>query len=250
MIDPLDATTAPRPLRPRVRLAPGTHAITGLKGRGDWYHDGSDFCRFFGDHGIDCVPFHWPTALAGFEFWLPWFGFEPNLGDWEIPAVHAKEIYQPSEVDPVHWPRPSRVHWVGHSHAAQPLLMACAMGLRINLLVTVCSPVRVDVLERYGPRARKNIGYHLHYWSVGDRVQAAGAVGDSYFGTLREFTYIRRSGEVIYRADEHIQLPEVCGHSGLLHRAEFRAELLTAIDRIRSRDGRDDLMPARKDAPP
>jgi len=228
-------------MKARVTLGPGTHAIKGgLRSRGDWYHDGSDVCEFFADHFIATSYFPWPTALAGAEFWRPWLGLPAKLADWEVPALNAKERFQPSEVDPIYWPRPSRIHWLVHSHGIQPVLIACAMGLRINVLVSVCSPVRADVLNKYGAAARQNIGYHLHYWSHGDRVQLAGGVGDGHSGVLRDFTY-SRAGRLVYRCDETIELPEAAGHSGLLHHVQYRPQLFTAIERILVRDGKDDL---------
>lgn len=237
------------PSKPRLRLGPGTHAIKGLKTPGAWFEDGSYFCKAAGGEGITCLPFHWPTALAGWEFWKPWFGVEPDLRDWEIPARNALEIHQPSEVDPIYWPRPSRVHWAVHSHGVNPIIIACALGLRINVLITVSSPVRVDVLTRYGQRARRNIGYHLHFWSANDRTQAAGGMGDGYTGILREYRYANRHGEVIYAADENVPLPEAAGHSGLVNEAQWRDKLQLAFDRVKSRDGRDDLVPIRAAVP-
>lgn len=229
-------------MKARLTLGPGTHAIKGgLRSRGSWFHDGSEICEFFFDHGIACSYFPWPTALAGIEFWRPWFGWQPDLADWEVPALNAKERFQPSEVAPIHWPRPSRIHWLVHSHGINPVLIACAFGLRINVLVSVCSPVRIDVLEKYGEMARKNIGYHLHYYSNGDKVQFAGGLGDGHLGVIRDFDY-SKDGRVIYRRDEAVVLPDEAGHSGLLNDVKYRPELLTAVERILERDGRDAIL--------
>lgn len=230
-------------MKARLTLGPGTHAIKGgLRTRGDWFHDGSELCEFFFNQGIGCSYFPWPTALAGFEFWKPLLGMKPNLLDWEVPALNAKDRFQPIEVSPEYWPRPSRIHWLVHSHGINPVLIACAMGLRINVLVSVCSPVRCDVLEKYGELARLNIGYHLHYYAEGDRIQFAGGLGDGHLGVLRDFNY-SRGGRTIYRCDETVRLPEDAGHSGLLHEPKYRTELLTAAELILDRDGRDDLLP-------
>lgn len=231
-------------MKARLTLTPGTHAIRarrgGLRRRGDWFHDGADVPEFFFDRGIATVFFPWQTALAGWEFWKPWVGIEPDLLDWEVPALNLKEKFQPAEVDPAYWPRPSRVHGAAHSHGVNPWIIAAAQGLRINVLISVCSPVRCDVLDKYGEAARANIGYHLHYYAQGDRIQLAGGVGDGRLGVLRDFNY-ERDGKLIYKCDETIVLPERAGHSGLLHKPEFRDELLTAAQRILDRDGRDDL---------
>lgn len=229
-------------MKARVILGPGTHAIKGgLRSRGSWFHDESELVGFLFDRGIASTYFPWATALAGFEFWRPWLGLPPALADWHVPALHIKERYQPSEVERRYWPRPSRIHALVHSHGAQPFLIAAGLGLRINVLITVSSPVRCDVLDQYGPVARKNIGYHLHYYSKCDRVQAAGGLGDGRFGVLRDFDY-SRDGEQIYKCDETVVLEEACGHSGLLHEAKYRSELLTAVELILARDGRDDLV--------
>lgn len=228
-------------MKARLTLTPGTHAIKGgMRRRGDWFHDGADVPEFLFDRGIATVFFPWSTALAGWEFWKPWFGIEPDLADWEVSGWNLKERFQPIEVEPRYWPRPSRVHGAAHSHGINPWFVAAALGLRINVLVSVCSPVRCDVLDKYGEAARANIGYHLHYYAQGDRVQLAGGIGDGRLGVLRDFNY-ERDGKLIYKCDETIVLPERAGHSGLLHKAEYRDELLTAVERILQRDGRDDL---------
>jgi len=228
-------------VKARVTLGPGTHAIRGgLRSRGDWFNEGSAFCKFAFDHGLACCYFPWPTALAGAEFWKPWFGVKPDLGDWEIPALNLKERFQPTEIDPAHWPRQSRIHVITHSHGAQPAIIAAALGLKINVLITVSAPIREDVLDTYGEAARKNIGYHLEYYSVDDGIQMAGAIGDGRFGVTRTFNH-QVGGCRIYKADETIVMPEACGHSKLLHDATYMGKLATAFKRILDRDGRDDL---------
>lgn len=231
-------------MKARLTLSPGTHAIKGgLRSRGEWFHDGSDVCEFAGSHSIACQFFPWPTALAGIEFWKPWFGIQPDLGDWEIPALNAKERFQPSEVDPRYWPRPSRIHWLTHSHGAEPIIVAAALGLRVNTLVTVSAPIRADVLYTYGEAARKNIGYHLEYLSLNDRIQKAGGVGDGHWGTMSSFADFRVNGRQIFKPDDTIVMPEECGHSKLLHEPRYMRELTSAFQRILDRDGRDDLFP-------
>lgn len=230
-------------MRARITLGPGTHAIKGgLRSRGDWFHDGSDFCELADSFGLECRYFPWPTALAGAAFWKPWLGIKPDLGDWEIPAMNLQERFQPSEIPPAHWPRQSRINILTHSHGAQPALIAAAMGLKIGVLVTVSAPIRADVLYTYGERARKNIAYHLEYFSHDDRIQMAGGFGDGHAGTMRRFSDYRVNGRVLYAADDFVAMPEACGHSGLLHDMKFMSELKTAFQVILDRDGRDDLI--------
>lgn len=229
-------------MKARVTLGPGTHAIKGLRSRGDWFHDGSEFCARAGNRGLACSYFPWPTALAGAEFWKPWVGIKPDLGDWEIPALNAKERHQPSEVEPRYWPRPSRIHWFTHSHGAEPIIIACALGLRINVLVTVSAPIRADVLYEYGERARQNIGYHLEYRSLNDRIQKAGGVGDGHWGTMWSFADFTIGDRQIFKPDDTIVMPEECGHSQLLHNPKYMDALDTAFQIILDRDGRDDLL--------
>lgn len=229
-------------MRARVTLGPGTHAIKGgLRSRGDWFHDGADFCEMAYAHGLACSYFPWPTALAGAEFWKPWFGIKPDLGDWEVPALNAKERFQPSEVDPRYWPRQSRIHWLTHSHGAEPVIIACALGLKINVLVTVSAPIRADVLAIYGEAARQNIGYHLEYRSLEDRIQKAGGFGDGHWGTMWSFEDFTINGRQVFKPDDTIVMPKDCGHSKLLHEPKYMTELTTAFQLILDRDGRDDL---------
>jgi hypothetical protein len=229
-------------MKARLTLGPGTHAIRGgLRSAGDWFHDGSDFCARAFDHGLACSYFPWPTALGGIAFWKTWVGQQPDLGDWEIPALNLKERFQPEEVNPIYWPRQSRINIITHSHGAQPTLIAAALGLKIGVLVTVSAPIRADVLFNYGEHARKNIAYHLEYFSVEDRIQMAGGLGDGHFGVMRRFGDYQVNGRAPYAADECITMPEPCGHSGLLHDVKYMSELETAFQRILDRDGRDDL---------
>ena len=231
-------------MKARVTLGPGTHAIKGgLRSRGDWFHDGSDFCELAFNHGIACRYFPWTTALAGAEFWKPWFGVKPDLQDWEIAAENLKERFLPSEVDPAYWPRPSRVHLLTHSHGAQSAIIAASLGLKINVLVTVSAPIREDVLFTHGAAARKHIGYHLEYYSRNDRIQLAGGVGDGHLGVMRRFGDYTVNGHQPYAADETIVMPEDCGHSKLLHDLKYMPELKAAFARILERDGMDPLEP-------
>jgi hypothetical protein len=229
-------------MKARVTLGPGTHAIRGgLRSRGDWFHDGSDFCELAFTHGLACNYFPWPTALAGFAFWKTWLGMRPDLGDWEIPALNLKERFQPTEVEPGYWPRQSRIHVITHSHGAQPAIIAAALGLKINVLVTVSAPIRADVLYTYGELARKNIGCHLEYYSVNDKIQLAGGIGDGHTGVMRRFGDYTVNGRAVYQADDTIVMPEACGHSQLLHNLKYMPALKTAFQVILDRDGRDDL---------
>lgn len=227
-------------VKARVTLGPGTHAIKGgLRSKGDWFHEGSDFCKLAADNLLACDYFPWTTALAGAEFWKPWFGIKPDLQDWEIAALNLKEWFLPRMVEPQYWPRPSKVHLITHSHGAQPAIIAAALGLKINVLVTVSAPIREDVLEEYGERARKNIRYHLEYFSINDRIQLAGGFGDGHFGYMRKFGDFKVNGTAPYTANEFVMMPEACGHSQLLHDPRYMGEMRTAFQRILQRDGDD-----------
>lgn len=229
-------------MKARLTLGPGTHAIKGgLRSRGDWFHDGSNFCELAYSHGIACNYFPWPTALAGAAFWKPWLGIKPDMQDWEIPALNLKERFQPIEIPEQHWPRQSRINILTHSHGAQPVIIAAALGLKINVLVTVSAPVREDVLYTYGERARKNIAFHLEYRSLNDRIQFAGGVGDGHWGPMWSFADFKVNGRRIWTPNDDVLLPEECGHSRVLHDPKFIGELLTAFQLIVERNGRDDL---------
>lgn len=224
---------------PRFTAVGGTHNYQGLvKRAGKWFNPGSPCMNFL--ESRDCRQivdakgrgFDWTTSLNGWEFWRPFLGLEPRLSAWECGALGLLDRHMPQTVESKYWLPGCSTHLIMHSHGGNVGVIACAEGLRVNVFVTVSTPVRNDVLDRYGALARGNIGWWIHYWSEGDEVQQAGGVGDGRFGTLREFP----------QADEIIRLPEGAGHTGLLTDWLLIPELLTVVERMHEADGRPDYM--------
>ena len=95
---------------------------------------------------------------------------------------------------------------VTHSHGLQVALYAAASGSRIENLVSITGPVRVDLLD-VAKAARPNIGKWLHIWCPTDMVQFLGGCSLDM-----SFNWPKR---VHPFADENLRIPKV-GHSGLL----------------------------------
>jgi hypothetical protein len=95
---------------------------------------------------------------------------------------------------------------IAHSHGLQVVLYACALGLQINSLVSIGSPVRSDMME-VARRARPHIGYWTCVHSDrSDLWQWFGEWFDGPLGVVRRHPLCDRS----------IQIPGV-GHSRILH---------------------------------
>ncbi len=171
--------------------------------------------------------FSWTSAIAGAEVWRRLFGSEPSILDWEVGAVNLLDFHLPMTVQSEHHLPGCRTHVIAHSHGGNLPYIAAAMGLRINCLATISTPIRMDVLNRFGPEARANIGYHVHYYSDDDFTQMLGGAGDGHIGLIRKHPY----------ADVNVRLPENAGHSGLLENPFYFGELLTFVDEVLRRDG-------------
>lgn len=224
----------------------GTWGYRGLFDQNHWATHGSPVTQYLEGHGLRLLTdsrgrgFTWTTALDGWQITRRIFGKPTDISDWEVGAACLCDYYLPPSVDPMYHVPGSKVIVLAHSHGANPAIIAAALGLKINVLVTVSSPVRVDVLRKYGREARPNIGYHLHYWSDGDRLQAAGGAGDGHYGIIREYAFSEQHAP-IYACNQNVRLPRAADHSGLLHEPSWFSELLTAVDIIKTRYGRDDL---------
>lgn len=213
----------------------GTWAWKGSSA-GQWYDAGSPWSARMRLRGFehqhllvgDARPFVWTTDLNGQQFWRRWFGRSPNLNDWQA-AGHNLLNYCVPAIAPDRRIRPCDLHVIAHSHGLQPILFACADGLRINTLVSVGSPVRADMLEA-AQRARRNIGCWWHFYSdFTDRWQWLGEVGDGRLGVVRQHQL----------ADHNIALPGV-GHSNILTDIRLFTEVWSGpLNLIRSRHGRD-----------
>lgn len=177
--------------------------------------------------------FAWSTDLEGFLIFRRLFRPRAGLPAWEVGAATLLNWHRPLSVRPEFRTPGSKTHDIAHSHGGNLPIIACgALGLKINVLVTVSTPIRMDVLRKYGPAARRNIGFHLHYYSDGDETQAAGAWADGFAGVRREHPL----------ADLNYRLPRGAGHTGLLNDPKFFPAFATAIDIIKMNDGREDYL--------
>lgn len=204
----------------------------------EWTHPKHPCQVYLREHGISnrCDArgrgFSWLSKLEGYMLLRRLFRPRAGLPAWEVGGANFYDFHLPLTVDPrFHLPGHS-THAFAHSHGGNLPFVACHLGLRVNVLVTVSTPIRWDVLQQYGPLARPNIAWHVHYYSVGDEIQVAGEYADGRFGWLREHPL----------ADENIKLPAEAGHTGLLNNPKFFGELLTAIDRIHARHGAGDYL--------
>ena len=145
-----------------------------------WWQCGSPFHTALTAHCYDYLqpddPFVWSGDVNGMAGILHRFvGKPPNdKGDWTSAARALRwylRLYAPTGPRIV----------IAHSHGVNPAIYAAAAGARLDVLVTIASPVRDDMRETYRI-ARPNIGYWLHVYDAKfDRTGSAGAFGDGSF---------------------------------------------------------------------
>jgi hypothetical protein len=189
------------PLKQRVRR------MMGL----DWWQPRSALDRKLRslklEHLNDEHPFLWNTAVGGLEFWWRFLsdkGTAPDHRDWATAGHHLRLWVELQKV-----PYRDR-NFVLHSHGLQPLMYACAQGLVVRNVITVCSPVRAD-METVTALARPRIGHWLHISDPeDDATQAAGSMFD---GSVR----LNRRHPA---ADVNDQVPGI-NHSNSLHEGEY-----------------------------
>lgn len=217
----------------------GWHGLTPSKV--EWTHPDSALWDYLRDKGLKVTcdaqgrAFTWSTSLTGHQLFRRLLTRRPNLTAWEVGAVNLINYQMPDTVEAKYHRKGCETHMIAHSHGGNLPYIAAAMGLKINVLVTVSTPVRHDVLELYGDEGRKNIGYHIHYWSVNDKTQIAGSWADGHKGIVQAHPL----------ADLNIRLAESFGHTGLLKERGYFSELLTAAEHIHLRHGRADYLELR-----
>lgn len=133
-----------------------------------------------------------------------------SKNDW-VAGGSALFSYLASPLHP-EWRIPGdRTHVIAHSHGGQVALYAASFGLKINVLITVGTPV-VKGMEPVIQQARPNIKRWLHLRSRRDWVQILGALFDGRLGFYRDMPL----------ADWNDEMPK--GHSDILRDpAQFRA---------------------------
>lgn len=225
-----------------VTAIDGTWGWHGLiNDKNEWTHPDAPLWDYLRPRGLKVRAdvkgrgFSWSTSLEGFQIWRRLFMRRAGLGAWEVGAVNLVDYHMPQTVDPRFHLKGCDTHIVAHSHGGNLPYIAAALGLKINVLVTVSTPVRMDVLHKYGTDGRKGIGFHIHYYSEGDRTQAMGELGDDYFGVMRKHPL----------ADLNLALPQAAGHTGLLNNPFYFDKLLTAVSHIHRRHGRPDYLELR-----
>jgi hypothetical protein len=170
--------------------------------------------------------FTWGTELTGHQLWRRLFFRKAGIKDWEVGAASFYDYHRPATVEYRHYLRGRNAHAICHSHGGNLPYIACsAYGMQINVLCTVSTPIRHDVLSVHGTKARERIGCHIHYWSKADRIQIAGQAGDGHIGLSGEHPF----------ADYNIRLDEDAGHTGLLENPFLFDELLTFVEHVHKR---------------
>lgn len=170
-------------------------------GATDWYCPGHPFGVFLGEHGVKVCydgakPFVWSTGLGGVPL---------ITGKTVWPAGGAALAYFQDEC------KCDAPNAIVHSHGLQVAAYAAAEhGMRFKTLISVSSPIRNDMAERYAA-LRKNTGYWLHIHSdASDEWQWRGEL----FDTLNPFKWrVHRTAPL---ADKNDFIPKV-GHSDVLY---------------------------------
>lgn len=163
----------------------------------DWFHPKHPFAKMLQDSGISVLddnglPFIWTTNVDGLVV------ERKNHIDWSAGGA-ALSYFTRMKQETV-------PDIIAHSHGLQVVLYACANhGMRVNVLISVGSPVRKD-MEEIAKKARLNIGHWIHIHSdKSDKWQWLGELFDGKFGIVREHPL----------ADRNDFVPKV-GHSELL----------------------------------
>lgn len=183
----------------QVVLVAGTYGLEGNV-TSEWWYPTSPFAAFLSTHGISTVgktrPFEWSTNIDGLIGKpIDWIAGGANLLSYLVPVL-CEDRRMP----------PNQTHIICHSHGLQVVLYACEMGLKVDTLVSVCRPVRQDVMNAC-PHARSRIRSWTHLYSNNrDYWQALGEFMDGgHWGIVRKHPWADKND---YTAD--------VGHTGLL----------------------------------
>lgn len=189
-------------------LVAGTHGWRN-DGTVQWFSPGSPFASFLAANGAHPffapgpLPFIWSTDLGGVGVGdgdlVVWAGAGANLYWFCVPPVAPQRRIPGAELN-----------IIAHSHGLQVVLYAASFGLKINHLISVCSPVRQDVMG-VAKKARPNIAHWRHLHS--DRSDWWQWFGSLFDGDLR----LPRAHPL---ADVNETIPAV-GHTGLLDKPDY-----------------------------
>jgi hypothetical protein len=184
----------------------GTHSWHGCDTTAQWWQKDSPFNAYMKHYQFSLVgeddPFIWSTDLDGVPFGRP-----EDL-DWEAAGVNLRHYICPPRVSLEHHLPYDHRNLIAHSHGGQVVLYACANGLKIRRLITICAPVRLNKRMRLVAAAAKpNIEHWLHIWSGhDDTIQ--------WLGSLFDWQLRNRRAHPSAHANVHV--PRV-GHSRLLN---------------------------------
>ena len=146
-------------------------------------------------------PFVWTSDLNGFGFSL--LGPRTKLVDWNA-GGWALYYYL------LHLPLHDR-NLIVHSHGLQPLLFCCSYGLRVNNVVSVCSPIRED-MSFVTDIARPNIKNWLHIYNTTDTTQWMGQIGDGKWFGVRKSPHANVNHQLDEKTkNNHSELLKVSG---------------------------------------
>lgn len=142
---------------------------------------------------------HYQHPLSAFSWSgevgrLLWF---LNRRDWEAAGESLRNWAQV-----IHEP----VAYISHSHGAQVVMHAAALGMKVPIWIDISGPIRRDVLKVY-PQAKAQIGLHLYVHDAGrwgDWMRIGGQLFDGSWGFPLQHPYATSIG-----------LKDV-GHSGVL----------------------------------
>lgn len=160
--------------QPLVFVA-GTHGFDHA-----WHDIDGGMAALWASYGWDVLdrdmPFVWSTRLDG--VWgasHTWQAAGYGLWYWSRAITYQRY----GQIRPI--------SVVAHSHGSQVALYAANYGMPIDLLVTMHSPVRMDMASIY-KRARKNIKQWVHIYSRWDLWQMMGGLLDGCFGIVRKMS--------------------------------------------------------------
>ncbi|ESP93134.1 esterase/lipase family protein [Pseudoalteromonas luteoviolacea] len=132
-----------------------------------WYQKGGDFYNYLTNNHFDVMPFHWSGAN--------------QHADRVMAAVHLRDLIEKSGNNHAFTKDAAGFYDVeiyAHSHGGNVALTALRLGLKVSKVVLMGTPVRYQ----YMPLLRNVSNGVFNVFSLGDKVQIAGALGSKRGG--------------------------------------------------------------------
>lgn len=121
------------------------------------------------------MPFIWSSDISGFKYNLS--NGNSKHTDWRAGGYSLLYYLR-------HVPLEAR-NLIIHSHGLQPVLYCASFGLELNNIISVCSPIRDDMMD-VAESARPRIRNWLHIYNNKDIFQFLGQFGDGrFFGSRK-----------------------------------------------------------------